>query len=83
MFLATGNLFEIDTTLNLEFVIPATDRVIRCNGRVAWVNQKESPRKPLLPTGVGVQFLHLGESDKDAIRDYIEVRNNESHADVV
>jgi uncharacterized protein (TIGR02266 family) len=83
MFLETGNLFEVDTMLYLEFVIPATDREIRCNGRVAWVNHKESPRKPLLPTGVGVQFLHLGERDKDAIRDYIESRNIEPRADEV
>jgi uncharacterized protein (TIGR02266 family) len=75
MFLATGNLFEIGTMLYLEFVIPVADRVIRCNGRVAWVNEMDSPRKPLLPTGVGLQFLYLDKSDKDAIRDYLESRN--------
>jgi len=74
MFLATGNLFEVDTVLHLEFTIPETEKMIRCNGRVAWVNESESPRKPKLPTGLGVQFLHLHESDKDAIRDHLESR---------
>jgi uncharacterized protein (TIGR02266 family) len=76
MFLATGNLFEVDTILFLEFVIPTTAREIKCNARVAWVNEGESPRKPLLPTGLGMHFLHLGKSDMDAIRDFIESRIN-------
>jgi uncharacterized protein (TIGR02266 family) len=75
MFLATGNLFEINTLLYLKFVIPDADREIKCKARVAWVNQRESPRKPLLPTGLGMQFLHLDKSDMDTIRDFIESRN--------
>jgi len=72
MFLSTGNPPEIDTLLYMEFILPASDRTIQCQARVAWVNQVESPRKPQLPAGVGVQFLSLGQADMEAIQRYIK-----------
>jgi len=72
MFLETDNPLEIDTMLYMEFNLPAGGRTIRCQARVAWVNQVESPKKPQLPAGVGVQFLSLGQADIDAIRKYIK-----------
>jgi uncharacterized protein (TIGR02266 family) len=72
MFLETVNPLEIDTMLYIEFTLPAGDRTIRCQARVAWVNQLDAPRKPQLPAGVGVQFLSLGQADMEAIQGYIE-----------
>jgi Tfp pilus assembly protein PilZ len=72
MFLSTDHPLEIDTTFYMEFIVPATDHTIRCQARVAWVNQMDSPKKPRLPAGMGVQFLSLSQADKEAIHEYIK-----------
>jgi uncharacterized protein (TIGR02266 family) len=72
MFLATDNPLDIDTMLYVEFILPESSRTICCQARVAWVNQRESPKKPQLPAGMGVQFLSLSRSDMEAIQNYIK-----------
>jgi uncharacterized protein (TIGR02266 family) len=72
MFLATENPLEIDTILYVEFILPESGRLIRCQARVAWVNQREAAKKPQLPTGMGVQFLSISRADMDAIQSYIK-----------
>ena len=72
MFLSTDHPLEIDTKFYMEFIVPATGHTIRCQARVAWVNQMDSPKKPRLPAGMGVQFLSLSQADKEAIHEYIK-----------
>jgi uncharacterized protein (TIGR02266 family) len=71
MFLATDNPLDIDTMLYVEFILPS-GRMICCQARVAWVNQLESPKKPQLPAGMGVQFLSISRSDMEAIQNIIK-----------
>jgi uncharacterized protein (TIGR02266 family) len=72
IFLSSDNPLEINTMFYVEFILPETDHTIRCQARVAWVNQLESPKKPQLPAGMGVQFLSLSQADKEAIERYIK-----------
>jgi uncharacterized protein (TIGR02266 family) len=72
LFLETGRPLPVDTPLELEFILPAQPRAIRCRGRVAWVNEAVSPVKPNLATGMGVQFLDIGLDDLHAIREFIK-----------
>jgi uncharacterized protein (TIGR02266 family) len=72
IFLSTDHPLEINTMFHMEFILPETDNTIRCQARVAWVNQLESPKKPQLPAGMGVQFLSLSQADKEAIERYIK-----------
>lgn len=72
MFLATDTPLEIDTMLYVEFILPESGRTIRCQARVAWVNQREKPKKPQLPAGMGVQFLSISRTDMEAIQNFIK-----------
>lgn len=72
LFLETTEPLAAETPLVLEFTLPDRPRPIRCRGRVAWVNQPESPKKADLPPGMGIQFVDLGLSDMQAIRDFIK-----------
>ncbi len=71
LFLRATEPFPVDTPLVMEFFLPSQDRSICCCGRVAWVNPPEQKPKPSLPSGMGVQFMQLDQSDARAIRDYI------------
>ncbi len=71
VFLETANLMAEDTPLDAEFVLPFRPDPIRCQARVAWVNEPGEPKNRKLPAGMGLQFLDLATDDVDAIRTYI------------
>lgn len=77
LFLAAGHPLPADTPLRMEFILPTCEKAIRCNARVAWVNDAKQLKKTTLPTGMGVQFLDLSLADMDAIRIYIKSVNLE------
>ncbi len=77
LFLATDHPLPADTPLRMEFIIPTSEKAIRCHARVAWVNDAKQLKKSTLPTGMGVQFLDLTLADLDAIRKYIKSVNLE------
>jgi len=72
LFLETAIPLPAETPLFLEFDLPQPQRLIRTCARVAWVNGTEAPKKPSLPTGMGIQMLDLSLDDLHAIRDYIK-----------
>ena len=63
---------EIDENLTLRFTLPDEKGMVSCKARVAWVNQKEKPRKPELPPGMGIQFVELPLEDMKSIRRFLE-----------
>jgi uncharacterized protein (TIGR02266 family) len=77
LFLATDYPLPADTPLRMEFSLPTSETTIRCNARVAWVNNVRQVKKSALPSGMGVQFLDLTLADMDAIREYIKNVNLE------
>ena len=72
LFLATDHPLPAETPLSMEFVLPASETAVRCNARVAWVNDAQLLKKQDLPSGMGVQFVDLTLADLDAIRKYIK-----------
>jgi uncharacterized protein (TIGR02266 family) len=72
VFLKTENPLPMDTPLTLEFSLPNLSVPVRCQGRVAWLNSSENVTKPLLPPGMGVQFLDLSLEVMYAIREFIK-----------
>lgn len=72
LFLETHQPLSIDTPLQLEFHLPGRNNSIRCNGRVAWINLPDYPKKPGFPAGMGIQLTDLGLDDVHAIRDFIK-----------
>jgi uncharacterized protein (TIGR02266 family) len=77
LFLATDQPLPPDTPLRMEFILPTSEKAIRCNARVAWVNDAGQIKKSTLPKGMGVQFLDLTLADLDTIRIYIKNENLE------
>lgn len=72
LFLETREPLPIDTPLRLEFQLPGRSAAIRCQGRVAWVNLPDHPKKPGFPAGMGVQMTDLGLDEVHAIREFLK-----------
>jgi uncharacterized protein (TIGR02266 family) len=72
MFIGTKELLPIDSPLNIEFILPEDGRIIKCSGRVSWLNHPESIINQDLPTGMGVQFMNLSMDDMDSLRKFIK-----------
>lgn len=75
LFIETRTPLPVDTPLAVEFILPVNERVVACKARVAWINHPEFPRKPDLPSGMGIQFTDITLAAMDAIRDYVKKEN--------
>ncbi len=58
-FIEARRTLPVDTPLMVSFTLPDTDTDIRCTARVAWLNGPIQRSTPLLPVGMGLQFLDL------------------------
>jgi uncharacterized protein (TIGR02266 family) len=72
VFIETATLLPVDTILAVEFILPQNVETIRCEARVAWLNRPEQMMNPILPIGMGLQFLNLSPNHMKAIREYIK-----------
>ncbi len=72
LFLKTDSPLALDESLILRFKLSDESRVVSCQARVAWVNEKENPRKPELPAGVGVQFVDISLESMKMIKRFLE-----------
>jgi len=72
MFIGPKELLPIDSPLNIEFILPEDGRIIKCSGRVSWLNHPESIINQDLPTGMGLQFMNLSMDDMDSLRKFIK-----------
>lgn len=68
-FLKSDLLLEAGESLTLEFRVPGLPRLLRANGKVAWV--RRFPGEGELP-GMGVQFLAMTEADRAVLAEYLE-----------
>jgi uncharacterized protein (TIGR02266 family) len=72
VFIEKEKVFPVDTLLMVKFKLPHMDNVITCQARVAWTNEPALPKKPSLPTGMGIQFMDLSLDDLHAIRQFLD-----------
>lgn len=70
-FIVSTDILPVDTQLNIEFVLPDDDKIIKCSARVAWINHPESLINKNLPVGMGLQFLDLSLDSMNSIRKFI------------
>jgi len=71
VFIETADLLPVDTMFAVKFKLPGFDSIISCQARVAWTNEPALPKKPNLPSGMGLSFLDLSLKDMHAIRSHI------------
>jgi uncharacterized protein (TIGR02266 family) len=72
IFIETSDLLPIDSPLAVEFILPEDGRIIKCLGRVSWLNHPEAIKNQNLPVGMGLQFIGLTLDDMDSIRHFIK-----------
>ena len=72
VFIETSHAFTMGEELIVSFVLPERVEELRCSARVAWVNAPGQLIKPLLPPGIGVQFLDLAGSDRAEILAFVK-----------
>ncbi|HEY6837877.1 MAG TPA: PilZ domain-containing protein, partial [Geobacteraceae bacterium] len=72
IYVASDEKVRDDEEVNLTFSLPtATSREIVAKGRVAWRNSGSIRKKPLLPTGFGVEFMGIDDEATETIRQYV------------
>jgi CheY-like chemotaxis protein/Tfp pilus assembly protein PilZ len=72
LFLSSPRLLPVDTLLFVELSLPENGKAVCCQGRVAWVNEADSPLKLDLPVGMGLEFDDIAPDDMNVIREYIK-----------
>jgi uncharacterized protein (TIGR02266 family) len=72
LFLKTETPFFVDEKVLLSFTLPDVHKTINCKAKVAWVNSKDKPCKPELPTGIGLEFLDLSSEYFDSIQSLLK-----------
>lgn len=72
IFVASERNINENEKIQLSFTLPdVASEMFEANGRVAWTNPKNMPRKRNLPMGFGVEFLDLNKRAFDAVLSYV------------
>jgi len=72
-FVATERPLILGQIVALRVLL--ADREIPVVGKVAWVNERDSPRQPALPTGFGVAITRIELGDKLALVEILRRRS--------
>ncbi len=72
IFVAADRLYPVGTVVSLEIDLPASSPPLRADARVTWVNHPEWVKRPLLPPGMGLQFIRFAEGAEVRFRALLE-----------
>lgn len=74
VFVATHNILEVGTVIDLEFSIPDNGPPFNVQGEVRWAAEynESSDGHP----GLGVRFISLSETDRQRIDRFVRVRDS-------
>ena len=71
-FMGTDSLHAIDTPMTAVIELPELRSGVSCRARVAWVNHPDRIIAPLLPPGMGLQFLDLSLEELEALFAFVK-----------
>jgi uncharacterized protein (TIGR02266 family) len=71
IFIEAPHVVPVNTPLIVTFTLPDDGTTIDCTARVTWLNGPVQRRQPLLPTGMGLEFLDLNIQKVHAIRKFL------------
>jgi CheY-like chemotaxis protein len=75
MYIACDQDVEENMELTAAFTLQYPEEVaIATKGRIVWVNNSKSRKRPYLPVGFGVEFIEIPDYAGAAIRAFIESR---------
>jgi CheY-like chemotaxis protein len=73
VFLASHDPARLDTLVSLALYLPERNPVLReLRGRIAWLNEDGKRVNPTLPSGFGVEFLDLDETERSALKHLVD-----------
>jgi uncharacterized protein (TIGR02266 family) len=72
IFIESKEIHPVDTPLEVIFTLPELRSGLHCRTRVAWVNPPERIANPLLPPGMGIQFLDISLEEMEAIFAFVK-----------
>ncbi len=72
IFVQTDEKIPVGSNVCIRFTVPASDVEIKCNARVAWINQKEFSIKAAFPSGIGLEFIQMDEMNSAYLIEYIK-----------
>lgn len=70
LFFSTYRPLSVGMGVDVEFVLPGTERSINARGKVRWIREHSDE----LPRGVGIAFEELADEDRDEIHAFCSVR---------
>ena len=68
VFIETTNTFKVGKDIVLEFVLPNQPKPLKVGGKIVWSGFQ----------GIGVKFINLRRPQEDAVRTFVENRQNGS-----
>lgn len=68
VYIETAVPFDVGTHLDLVFAIPGRPGQYRVKGIVRWANRGDDAGRPV---GMGIEFLEVATSTREAIREYV------------
>lgn len=72
MFIRTEVFLPAEKDISLRFLLPESETVVRCQGKVAWTNHPEWMKSTHLPAGMGICFTAIPEADIAAIQLFLQ-----------
>jgi CheY-like chemotaxis protein/Tfp pilus assembly protein PilZ len=72
VFVESTELHPLGSPLDVIFELPDIRGGVHCRARVAWRNEPEELSSPLLPTGMGLEFLDLSLEDLEVIFAFVK-----------
>ena len=67
---------NVGEVFNIEFAIPRTDIVVKCQARVVWKREFGSEDK--LPPGMGIEFMDIDPEIAEKVDEWIHKRESAS-----
>ena len=62
---------QVTAGLPIEITIVLPDNLVEAKGRIAWVNNKNEPRKPEFSPGFGIHFLEFKEDAGELFKAFV------------
>ena len=73
LFLASHEPVHRDSLIRLALYLPGTKPLLReLGGRIAWINEDGKRVNPTLPSGFGVEFIDLEETERSALKHLVD-----------
>jgi type IV pilus assembly protein PilZ len=77
LFVKTREPFDQGSRVDLEFVLPECDEVLRAVGEVRWVVAGGGRGKAVGGTGMGIEFVEISENVSHKLSNYVRTCTGE------